>query len=170
MSCTIVAVQLSSPLSAGNTTSTLISSCRQRHLMGGRLSPFIRQLEPPRSLRTEEHGHLPTGMPLASSRLHLPFSFFNLSWSEVAQSCPTLCDPMDCSPPGSSVHGIFQARVLEWVAIAFSRGPSGPRDRAPVSCITGRHFTVRAPGKPLSSLCILSAQGKDLKTQALSIF
>jgi len=43
------------------------------------------------------------------------------SESEVAQSCPTLCDPMDCSPPGSSVHGIFQARVLEWVAIAFSK-------------------------------------------------
>ena len=42
------------------------------------------------------------------------------SESEVAQSCPTLSDPMDCSPPGSSVHGIFQARVLEWVAIAFS--------------------------------------------------
>ena len=42
------------------------------------------------------------------------------SESEVAQSCPTLCDPMDCSPPGFSVHGIFQARVLEWGAIAFS--------------------------------------------------
>ena len=42
------------------------------------------------------------------------------SESEVTQSCPTLSDPMDCSPPGSSVHGIFQARVLEWVAIAFS--------------------------------------------------
>ena len=42
------------------------------------------------------------------------------SESEVAQSCPTLSDPMDCNPPGSSVHGIFQARVLEWVAIAFS--------------------------------------------------
>ena len=42
------------------------------------------------------------------------------SESEVAQLCPTLCDPMDCSPPGSSVHGIFQARVLEWGAIAFS--------------------------------------------------
>ena len=43
------------------------------------------------------------------------------SESEVAQSCPTLCDPMDCSPQGSSVHEIFQARVLEWVAIAFSK-------------------------------------------------
>ena len=44
--------------------------------------------------------------------------------SEVAQSCPTLCDPMDCSLPGSSVHRIFQARVLEWVASSFSRGSS----------------------------------------------
>ena len=46
------------------------------------------------------------------------------SESEVAQSCPTLSDSMDCSPPGSSIHGIFQARVLEWGAIAFSRGHS----------------------------------------------
>ena len=45
----------------------------------------------------------------------------------VSQSCPTLCDPMDCSPPGSSVHGPFQARILEWVAIYFSRGSSQPR-------------------------------------------
>ena len=45
--------------------------------------------------------------------------------SEVAQSCPTLSDPMDCSPPGSSIHGIFQARVLEWVAIAFSGNCNG---------------------------------------------
>ena len=43
------------------------------------------------------------------------------SETEVAQSCPTLSDPMDCSLPGSSIHGIFQARVLEWVAIAFSK-------------------------------------------------
>ena len=50
------------------------------------------------------------------------------SKSEVAQSCPTLCDPMDCSPPGSSIHGILQVRILEWVAISFSRGPSRPRD------------------------------------------
>ena len=50
------------------------------------------------------------------------------SENEVAQSCPTLLDPMDCSLPGSSLHGIFQARVLEWVAISFSRGSSQPRD------------------------------------------
>ena len=60
--------------------------------------------------------------------------------SEVTQSCATLCDPMDCSLPGSSVHGIFQARILEWVAISFSRGSSRPGDRTQVSCIVGRHF------------------------------
>ena len=53
----------------------------------------------------------------------------------------TLCNPMDCSLPGSSIHGIFQARVLEWVAISFSRGSSRPRDRTQVSHIEGRHFT-----------------------------
>ena len=63
---------------------------------------------------------------------------------EVAQSCPTLCDPMDCSPPGSSVHGILQARILEWVAISFSRGSSQPRDWTRVSCIAGRHFILWA--------------------------
>ena len=62
------------------------------------------------------------------------------SESEVAQSCLTLCDPMDCSLPGSSVHGILQARVLEWVAIFFSRGSSRPRERTQVSCIPGRRF------------------------------
>ena len=62
--------------------------------------------------------------------------------SEVAQSCPTLCDPMDCSLPGFSVHGIFQARILEWVAISFSRRSSQPRDWTRVSLIVGRRFTV----------------------------
>ena len=64
------------------------------------------------------------------------------SESEVAQSCPTLSDPMDCSLPGSSVHGIFQARILEWVAISFSRRSSWPRDWSQVSRIVGRRFTV----------------------------
>ena len=64
--------------------------------------------------------------------------------SEATQSCLTLCDPMDCSLPGSSVHGIFNARVLEWVAIYFSRGSSRPRDWIPVSCIAGRRFIVWA--------------------------
>ena len=64
------------------------------------------------------------------------------SESEVAQSCPTLCDPMYYSLVGSSVRGIFQARVLEWVAISFSRGSSQPRDCIRVSHIAGRCFTI----------------------------
>ena len=56
----------------------------------------------------------------------------------VGQSCLTLCNPMDSSPPGSSVHGILQAAILEWVAITFSRGSSPPRNRTRVSCIAGR--------------------------------
>ena len=64
------------------------------------------------------------------------------SESEVAQSPPTSSDPMDCSLPGSSIHGIFQARVLEWVAISFSRGSSQARDPARVSHIVGRCFTI----------------------------
>ena len=62
----------------------------------------------------------------------------------VPWSCPTLCDPKDCSSPGSSVHGIFQVRVLEWVAISFSRRSSWLRDWTQVSCIAGRHFTLWA--------------------------
>ena len=62
----------------------------------------------------------------------------------VPQLCPTLCDPMDCSLPGSSVHGIFQAIVLEWIAISFSSGTSQPRDGTQVSCIVDRCFTIWA--------------------------
>ena len=63
------------------------------------------------------------------------------------QSCLTLCDPMDCSPPVSSVHGILQARILEWLASPFSRGSSQSRDQTQVSCITGRFFTTEPLGK-----------------------
>ena len=62
-----------------------------------------------------------------------------VKWSEVTQSCPTLCDPVDYSLPGSSIHGILQARILERVAISFSRGSSQSRDRTQVSRIAGRH-------------------------------
>ena len=58
--------------------------------------------------------------------------------------CPTLCDPMDCSPPGSSVHGILQARILEWGAISSSRGSSRPRNRTQISCMAGKFFAIRA--------------------------
>ena len=77
-----------------------------------------------------------------------PFCLFYIQWpeseSEVAQLCPTLCDPMDCSLPGSTVHGIFQARILEWVAISFSRR-SQPRDWSRVSRIVGRTRSLSFP-------------------------
>ena len=60
----------------------------------------------------------------------------------VAQLGLTLCDPMDCSPLGYSVHGILQARILEWVSIPFSSGSSQPRDHTWVPCIAGRFFTI----------------------------
>ena len=60
----------------------------------------------------------------------------------AAQSCPTLCDLIDCNPLGSSVHGILQARILEWIAIPISRGSSRPRDQTWVSCIAGEFFTI----------------------------
>ena len=74
---------------------------------------------------------------------------FHLAYQipNVAQSCLTLCYPMDCSLPGSSVHGIFQARILEWVAISFSRRSSQPRDQTQVSCVVGRCFTIWATGE-----------------------
>ena len=65
-----------------------------------------------------------------------------LSLHSFAQSCPTLCNPIDCSLPGSFVHGIFQAVVLEWIAISFSRGSSQPRAQTQVSHIVDRCFTV----------------------------
>ena len=76
---------------------------------------------------------------------HLGSPFFRIvKWSEVAQSCPILCDPMDYSLPGFSVHGIFQARILEWVAISFSRGSYRPRDQTQVSHNVSRCFTLWA--------------------------
>ena len=76
---------------------------------------------------------------------------------KCAQSCPTLCDPMDCSLPGSSVHGIFQAIVLEWIAISFSRGSSRPRGWTLVSHIVDRCFTAWATREVLSLVlsCVL---------------
>ena len=79
---------------------------------------------------------------LASHNQEIPMQILNKLL--VAKLCPTLCDPIDCSPPVSSVHGILQARILERVAIPFSRGSFWPRDQTHVSCVTGRFFTIWA--------------------------
>ena len=97
--------------------------------------------------------------------IHLSFFLYKmkrLSWSIyvpccVTQSCPTLCNPMDCSPPGSAVHGILQARILERVVISFSRGSSQPRDWTQVSLIASGFFTIWATRETLKHLqCFLN--------------
>ena len=71
----------------------------------------------------------------------------NLACAQLLQSCPTLYDSLDCSPPRSSLHGILQARILEWVATPSSRGSSQPRDRTRVSYIVGGFSATQSPGK-----------------------
>ena len=100
---------------------------------------------------------LPLVLPWFLWCVHLKFSY-TYPWDmkqsvgclhvKSFQSCPTLCNPMHCSPPGSSVHGILQARILVWVAISSSRGSSPPRDRTWVSCVAGRLFIAEPAGKP----------------------
>ena len=67
----------------------------------------------------------------------------------VAQSCPTLCDPTDCGPPVSSVHGILQARILEWIAITFSGGSSQHRDQIQSPTLQADSLPSKPPGKPI---------------------
>ena len=74
---------------------------------------------------------------------------------KVTQLCLTLCHPMDCSPWVSSVHGILQARILEWVAMPSSREPSWPRDRTQVSCTADRFFTIWATREALFLLKVM---------------
>ena len=76
--------------------------------------------------------------------------FFLYPLSACAHLCPTLCDPLDCSPPGFSVHGVFKARILEWVSISYSRGSSRPREQAHVSMslvLAGGFFTTSTTHK-----------------------
>ena len=106
---------------------------------------------------------------------------------ESLQSFPTFCDPMDCCPPGFSVHLILQARILEWIAIPFSRRSSRPRDRTLVSCITADSLPFELQGSPwgrgrgffqilklssnYTSNCLLSQQTvKKLKKIMLHIY
>ena len=91
----------------------------------------------------------------------------------VTKSCLALCNSMDCSPPGSSIHGILQARILEWGVISFSRGSSWPRDQTQVSCMASRFFTVWATtGQrwvliPVYSLSSFTSTGKFLNLSSI---
>ena len=84
--------------------------------------------------------------------LTLHRSCLALCWALVSQSCPTLCDPMHCSPPGSAVLGTLQARILQWVACPFARGSSWPRNQTGISCIVGWFFTSWATHNYLKDL------------------
>ena len=141
---------------ARNSKVWLLRECSRMGLMGpGRVLSFS-----PAVFFSYWEGHSQRGTRIRPSKMqgsgqgplllffwHFPhyclsYAFFFLSVKIlVAQSCPTLCDPIDCRPPGSSVHGILQAIILEWIAIPFSRGSSWPRDQTRVSCIEGRFFT-----------------------------
>ena len=89
----------------------------------------------------------------------------------VAKSYPVLRDPMDCNLPGSSVHWILQARILEWVAISSSRGSSQPKDQTHVSCIAGGFFTTDPPWKlPRRFITWLKLTMKVLDTGTLDKF
>ena len=92
----------------------------------------------------------------------------NKKLSQVAQLYPTLCNPVDCSLPGSSVHGILQAIVLEWVAISFCRRSSRPRDRTRVSRIGGRHFNLWGWECNMQFRIILTNSHTCLHAQSLS--
>ena len=83
-------------------------------------------------------------------------TYFMCTFAKSHQSYLTLSDSVDCSSPGSSVPGILQARMLEWVAMPCFRGSSWPRDQTHVSCIAGGFSTDEPPGKPLSILYIVS--------------
>ena len=86
----------------------------------------------------------------------------------VTQSCPTLCDPMDCSLPGSSAHGIPQTRILEWVAISFPRESFWPRDWTRVSHTAGRFITIWATRYVQVSFLLVLFVGSDGKESACS--
>ena len=109
----------------------------KRHLLLGRKA--MTNLD---SILKSRDMTLPTKVHLVKAMVFLVLMYG--CESEIAQSCPTLCDPIDCSLPGCSVHGIFQAIVLEWIAISFSRGSSQPRARTWASHIVDRRFTVWA--------------------------
>ena len=92
----------------------------------------------------------------------------------VARSYLTLCNPMGCNPPGSSVHGIFHARILEWVAIFSSRGSSPPRNQEPTSlespALAGRFFPPAPPGKPGRLIGMQNFQARPRSTESESAF
>ena len=130
------------------------------HMSVPTLSPVLRQVKSSPPARMFHCRPLGAGCLSSLSSLTAMLLFFVLKIlnverllyevcvCSVAKSCPTLCNPMDCSPPGSSVYGTSRARILEWVAIAFSRVASLPRGRSCVSCLAGDSLPLSYQGSP----------------------
>ena len=87
---------------------------------------------------------------------------------KVVQSCLTPCNPLSCSPPGSSIHEVFQARIVEWVAISYFRGSSSPRDQTQVSGIAGRFFTIWASRVTTIHKFQINAVSQERRLQSLT--
>ena len=97
------------------------------------------------------HGQQVSSGSLRGRWWRLSYTDWEIQLVVFTQLCPTLCDPMDCGPPGSSVHGILQPRILQWVAMPFSRGSSQPKDRTQVSHTAGGFFTTEPSGNPMNT-------------------
>ena len=116
---------------------------------------------------------LETSLSAAHTCIHNLFHYHCHHHRVHAQSCPTLCDPMDCSLLSSSVHWIFQVRILERVAISFFRGFSPPRDKTRVTCVSyieGRFFTRWAIGKLTVTITIVGNDNSMLLNPNVGIF
>ena len=116
-----------------STSAQSLSPCKVMHVHHGDQGLFSRGsiFCLPRPIKKKKHDLTPR-------------VFKELSWCLVAKSCPVLCELMDCSLPGSSIHGILQAATPEWVTTLFFRGSSPSH----ASCISGRFFSAESPGKP----------------------
>ena len=129
-------------------------------LNSGNVVPKPRLLIPkPRCLSVFLWSHKGNGQ----TQVHIWVKRQNWMMGVCARSCPTLCSSMDCSPPGSSVHGISQAKLLEQVAISFSRGSSQPGVET-VSwslALAGGFFTTVPPGKPHRMMNLSVREGKE---------
>ena len=99
-----------------------------------------------------------------ATSLHFTSFLWYVSYCLASKLCLTLCDPMDCSPPGSSIHRISQVRLLEWVAVSFSRGSSRPRGQTQVSRIVDKRFTIWATREVIKEYiqCLATSKSKAL--------
>ena len=121
---------------------------------------FRRQVSP--VLKKMHMLHPSTKYIASKKRAYFSSLKFQCLRAKSPQSCPTLCDPMHCSPPGSSFHGILHAGILEWVAMPSSRECSQSRDQTRIFCIACGFFTAEPPRKPRVSVSLVIYGEKNI--------